>query len=196
MTKGVIAKKKTVRTSAVRTKIGGTIMSKKFLSLVMALVMMFAVMAPAFAQVIETPDNFLELSKEERRAWLEQNVQPGGELKYGIQDRAAGWHYANESTTYVEAGLTLGTLSTTAKWLTNASNNVTDYDHVSLTFTPGPSTQYTSSNDDMYAYLPHSTMCRMTFETRFVEIVSVSEYYYAHVYFLNGDGTYTMSEIK
>lgn len=162
----------------------------------MVAVMMLALIIPASALVVKTPDNFLELTKEEQRAWLEANVQPGGKVKYGMQDKAAGWHYANETTTYTEAGLTLGKLASTGKWLTDTNGNVTDYAPVSMKFTPGPSTYYPSGNDDMYAYLPHSTMCRMTFETRFVEIVSATDYYYAHVYFLNGDGTYTMSEVK
>lgn len=75
-------------------------MKRKCLSMVLIMAMMMVTALSVFAQEIKTSDNFLDMTKEEQRAWLEQNVQPSGEWKQGIQDRASGWHYGSKDTTY------------------------------------------------------------------------------------------------
>lgn len=173
-------------------------MYKRSISLLCLAMVFFSLLVPAYAANIQAPDNFANWSSEERAAWLEENVQPNPEdFQPGIQPRIGEWIYASKTTKYIDgAGVELGTLSTEGRWKIDGAGNVIEYEKVRLVFTAAGSAIDIDGNDQYYAYLPHPTMCRMTFETRFLDAIAGESCYYAHVYFLSGDGTYTVQVIQ
>ena len=175
-------------------------MYKRSISLLCLAMVFFSLLVPAYAANIQAPDGFVNWSSEERAAWIAENVQPDLEnLQPGIQTRSDEWlHATYNSRHYNVARVYLGSMYTHGKWMTDNNGNVSDYAPISISYyvSDNSITHHQTLNDDMYAYLPHPTTCRMTFETRVAHIPSATDYYYAHVYYLYGTGEYTISVVE
>lgn len=183
-------------------------MSKKFLSLVMALVMIASVSLQSFA--VSIPENFYDLSKEEKTQWIYENVIPVGEYQNAMQDRAAGWHYVTRSSEYLygddfdestqDITILLGEMTSTVKWLVDANGNITQAQGVSMRFDVDEGAtglvMYVPSNNEMQVGLQViPSRINMICCTYLYQIQSGSSLYFAQVYYCNGS-TYNLQIVQ